>query len=95
MKKERNVGLDLLKNVSMFMIVLIHYLMYGKFLDIQYNENYEFIMGVIRLFCIVAVNCYVLISGYFLVKSEFKIKKLIKLYGQVIFYSISIYIILI
>lgn len=39
MKKERNVGLDLLKNVSMFMIVLIHYLMYGKFLDIQYNEN--------------------------------------------------------
>lgn len=42
-----------------------------------------------------AVNCFVLISGYFLVNSKFSWKKVAKLWGETLFYSISIYLLLI
>lgn len=94
MENKRNVGLDFLRIVSMLMIVMLHYLGKGGALSTVYGTSNNYISWIIEAFCIVAVNCYVYITGYFLVNSKFKIKKILKLWGQVLFYSISIYLIL-
>lgn len=93
--KERNIGLDLLRIISMIMVITLHYLVKGGLLETEnVSKFYYVVYYTLEFLSIVAVNCYVLISGYFLVKSEFKIKKFFKLWGEVIFYSAVIYIII-
>ena len=69
MQKERNVGLDLLRIVSMLMIVTLHYLDKRRSFMADRTE-YIFMVFylVIKSLCLVSVNCYVLISAYFLTK---------------------------
>ena len=92
---KRNVGLDLLRIFSMLMIVTLHYVGEGEFLTYDKNGLFFIIANLIKGFSIVAVNCYVLISGYFLITSKFSWKKVLKLWGETLFYSIFIYILLI
>ena len=91
-KKERNVSLDLLRVIAMMMIVTLHCLAKGNVLSIQ-TPSIKIFAWTLEAFCIVAVNVYVLISGYFLIDSKFKIKKVLCLWGEVLFYSISLLII--
>jgi len=93
-KKSREEGIELLRIVSMFMVLLLHYMGKGGFLKEQILENTTTeIAWLIEAFSIIAVNCYVLISGYFLVNSKCDRKKIIKIITQVLFYSWIIYII--
>lgn len=95
MEVKRNIGLDLLRILSMLMIVMLHYLGKGGALATEYGSKVNYISWVLEAFCIVAVNCYVYVTGYFMVNSNFKIKKVLKLWGQVLFYSITIYLVLV
>lgn len=88
---KRNIGLDILRIIAMFMVVFLHVLGKGKFISNANNEEYYRVMLLLETICIVAVNCYVLITGYFQVKSKFKVKKVIKIWIKVVFYSIVIY----
>jgi surface polysaccharide O-acyltransferase-like enzyme len=94
--KTRDANIELLRIIAMLMIVALHYLAHGEGLvgNQPFSFNWTFAWAL-EAVCIVAVNCYVLISGYFLVTSQFKIKKLIRLWLQVLFYSITIYLVLI
>lgn len=53
-----------------------------------------YLINLIKGICMVAVNCFVLISGYFLVDSKFNWMKVFKFESQILFYSISIFAIL-
>ena len=95
MKKEsrskRNYNLDLLRIVSMLMIITLHYCNFGYHVPVGGSIGDRTpILWLIYTFCYVAVNLYVLISGYFLCKSTFKWKKVLKLVIEVLFYSIAI-----
>lgn len=94
-KDKRNIGLDLLRIFSMLMIVTLHYLGKGDFLTYEDNGYFYIITNIMEGLSIVAVNCFVLISGYFLINSKFSWKKVLKLWGETLFYSICIYIILV
>ena len=83
---ERNVSMDLLRIISMLMIITLHYIKYGQALLI--DQNVKYLIWYIEIFCMVAVNLYVLISGYYLIESNFSWKKVFKLCKQVWFYSI-------
>ena len=95
-KTKRNMNMELLRIISMYMVVILHYLGHGGAVygTVPMEINYLFTY-ILKAFCIVAVNCYVLISGYFLLESEFKIKRLFKIWFQVIFYSVGIYFVLV
>ena len=93
----RNSSLELLRIISMIMIVFHHFAIHGGFewdapsLSIPYFW-YNFIIGGGK----VGVDVFVLISGYFLVNKEgslFDFKRILKFWGQVFFYSIAFYII--
>ena len=65
LNKERNYGIDCLRVISMFMVVLLHVLGRGGVL--QATKNLSINYGVswfleIAAYC--AVNCYAIISGY-------------------------------
>lgn len=95
MEKTRNSNIELLRIMSMFMIVVHHFTLHSGFYfaknTITLNQLWcEFIeMGGK-----IGVDVFVIISGYFLVTSKkVKISKVLKLLLQVVFYSVSIYVI--
>ena len=93
-KKQRSVGLDVLRCIAMMMVVVLHFLGKGDLLpDMMKAESWS-LLGVaewtIEAICIVAVNVYMLISGYFLCESHFKLSRLISLYIQLWAYSFGI-----
>ena len=90
LQKERNSSFELLRIISMFLIVMHHYSVHGGF-----DFMIPFSMKLYFVQCLdmggkLGVNLFVLISGYFLCKSDFKWKRIIKLEVEVIFYSILI-----
>lgn len=87
------MGIDLLRIVSMFMILILHVLGQGGILaatsptDSAAHYNVAWLLEICA-YC--AVNCYALISGYVGIKSKFKFTNIIFLWLQVAFYTVSI-----
>lgn len=93
-KKPRQANLEILRIVSMMMIICIHILVHGDVLDaVTAHSGQQLVVGAIHSLCLISVNCYVLISGYFLITSKFRIKKLLIMIGEVFFYSVLFFII--
>lgn len=89
--EHRHFGLELLRIVSMLMIISFHYLFHGGIIRQFYGFN-SMLASFMRPFD-VGVNCYILISGYFLVASaKFSWFKLLKLWKVVVFYSVSFFL---
>lgn len=78
---ERNWGIDSLRVLCMFMIVIWHILWRGGVLanvsvpSLQYD-----IAWLLAMLAFGAVNCYGLISGYVGVRSRFKLSNLVELW---------------
>ena len=92
----RNTSIELLRIISMIMIMFHHFAYHGNF-EWNFNEVtlphlwYDFILMGGK----VGVDIFVLISGYFLIENTEKLfqpKKLLKFWGQVVFYSIITYL---
>ena len=86
--RERIYGLDLLRIVSMLMVLFLHVLGQGGILSIldKSTTQYKF-AWLIEIAAYCAVNCYALISGYVGIKSRFKYSNIAFLWLQVFFYT--------
>lgn len=83
-KRIRESNMELLRIVSMYMIVFIHANMYGNRF---YGGTYSTILtGAINGICNIGVTCFVLISGYY--GMSFKLKKFVKMECMMITYSL-------
>lgn len=93
MQTKRNIGIDLLKIVSMLMIVTLHMLGHGGVLDNMppMSRCYQ-VAWLIEIACYGAVNCYALASGFLTARCN--IRKLMELWLQVMFYSLLITIVM-
>lgn len=95
-KPKRLLSLDLLRIVSMCMIITLHFISYSNISDDVFSfSKIGLLNTILHSICNVAVNCYILISGYFCIKNKFKITKIYKLVIEVFVYSMIIYIIMI
>lgn len=93
-QKDRLIGLDILRILSMVFITFRHYIGYAALSEL--TDFFSFNGIVVRLLDVLSgcsVNIFVLISGYFLVHSSFKWKRAIKIWGETFFYSIGCFII--
>lgn len=88
-KKERYSNFELLRIISMLLILSYHFSLYGGW-------TFSNTMSVNRAFILflslggkLGVNIFVLISGYFLVNSRFKLQRLLKVVAAVFFYSVA------
>lgn len=96
-KTQRNSSIELLRIISMVMIVSSHFATHGGFLfDVTTLSIPRFWLNFLQMGGDLGVDVFVLISGYFLIKSNgirFTFNRILKFWGQVIFYSISIFLI--
>lgn len=92
---KRESNFEILRIVAMIMIILHHIVVHSGFKDANINNLInEFWLYFILMGGKIGVNIFVLISGYFLINSEkIKITKILKLWGQIAFTSVIIYII--
>lgn len=80
----RNSNHELLRIVSMYMIVFIHTNMYlGDFCN---GSIGKFFNGFVNGICNIGVSCFILISGYYGVR--FSVQKLVKMECMMITYSL-------
>lgn len=91
--KERMANLELLRIVSMLLIVVLHFLGKGGWLT-ELTElvlpRTGYVAWGMEALAIGSLNVYMLLSGYFLIEGSFKVKRLLQLLLQVLFYSIAI-----
>lgn len=92
--KKRDNGLDLLRIISMLMIVALHFWGHGGLIGGELAEGTVnwFIANAIYPFALVAVNCFVLLSGYFQCTSQFKLKRVLSVWLQAVVYSVVLYV---
>ncbi|MBR3635867.1 MAG: acyltransferase [Lachnospiraceae bacterium] len=90
--KLRQSNFELLRIVSMCMIIAMHYMTKGMRipkLSVDHSLHNIF-FWIIYAFCLSSVNAYVFISGYFATDSKWNIGKLIRLWAEVLVYSICV-----
>jgi len=88
--KLRNSNFELLRILSMFMIVAHHYSVHGQFEKVFGVHLNNMILNFLYLGGKIGVVLFVLITGYHMIHSQIKIKKIIRLELQILFYSILI-----
>lgn len=87
--KQREANLDLLRIISMLMIVFLHSIDHSGVLEAAEtcSSPIYFYVRLTYGLCRVCVNCYVMLSGYYLVTSTFRLQKLAALWMETVFYA--------
>lgn len=92
----RNYGIDMLRIVAMMMVVMLHTLGQGGILSsVTPGTPHYHIAWLLEIACFCSVNCYALISGYVLFDKHFAFSKLLHLWLIIVFYSLTITLIMI
>ena len=95
-KKPRNSNLELYRIIVMLLIVAHHYVVNsGVMVEMAKDplcakSIFFYIFG---MWGKTGINCFVLITGYFMCKSHISVRKFLKLFLEVEFYNIVIFII--
>lgn len=87
--KLRESNIELLRIVAMFLVVLSHFYVHGRWPiveTISFNNVTIYALDVGEI----GVTAFVLISGYFLIEQSFDLTKLVKLVLQMWFYGIGL-----
>jgi surface polysaccharide O-acyltransferase-like enzyme len=86
---KRNYGIDFLRILSMFMVVILHVLGQGGILKAAAPNSLTYwVAWLLEISCYCAVNCFALISGYVMYHSSAKVSKALGLWLQTFFYTI-------
>ena len=89
--RERNMGLDLLRMVCMYMVAILHVLSQGGVMArIPTAPGAYYASWFLETCAFCAVNCYGLLSGYVGVHGKFKPWRIVRLWLTVFFYTVLI-----
>ena len=92
MTKVRESNFELMRIVSMFLIVLFHALAYSCYYA-HAEGLYSYLLPWIRVFTLVHVNSFILITGYFQCEKKLRIRKVLGLVGLTWFYEVILYLV--
>ncbi len=89
--KGRNEGIDILRCVSMFMVLCMHILGQGGVMVRYANQVSTYSMAwLIETLAFCAVNVYGMISGYVGVRAKWRVSRIAELWLGVLFYTLGI-----
>lgn len=90
----RNIGVDLLRGLAAFMVVILHCLSFTGCLDLKTSYINFHVYYLVNCFAFCAVNIFGLISGYIGYtsekKEEYHLSRILHLYITVLSYSLGI-----
>lgn len=89
MKSERQSNFELLRIISMIMIIMWHLLLQANIMS-NSNGILKLLLTIIEATIVVHVNSYILTTGYFQYKSDIKKNKILNIIGDVWFYKVFI-----
>ena len=88
---KRNYGIDLLRMVLMYMVVVLHVLGHGGVLDALEPLSVKYSLAwLLECLALCAVNGYALVTGYLYFRSKWRLSSLVQLWIQVWIYSVGI-----
>ncbi len=87
---KRNSAMEILRIIAMFLIIFSHYVNHGT--SLTPDDSFNGTLFSLFYSGNIGTVIFVLISGYFLVNSKINLKKVFVLISQVVFYSVSIYL---
>ena len=94
MTSNRNYGVDLLRVVSMIMVIILHILGQGGVLRQLTDLSVKYsIVWFLEICAYCSVNCYALISGFTGYGRKFKPSGIVSLWFRVVFYTVVITVI--
>lgn len=82
-------GIDLLKIISMFAIIILHLLAHGGILHVAQGTHYA-INWLLEILCFGAVNVYALISGFLGFGKKHRFSRYLVTWLQVVFYGLGL-----
>ena len=89
--KERNSSIELFRIISMFLIVMHHYVVNSGISSLyetgSANIN-QYVVQLLGAWGKTGINCFTLITGYFLIGKECPPKRAFKLWGEYFFWTI-------
>ena len=94
-KKQRESNIELFRIILMLLIVAHHYVVNSGLMTVAGEQAWSLRSLFYYLFGAwgkVGINCFVLITGYYMCRSKISLRKLLKLVLEVIFYSVTIYL---
>ncbi len=89
-ENKRNYGIDALKILSMFMVVILHILDHSSVLEIYENTAQYHVAWVMKTAVYCAVNVFSMVTGYLMLDRHFKLSRLLGMWAQVVFYGLAI-----
>ena len=93
-KKVRESNFELMRIISMLMIIFWHIMVHGDVLD-NAQGTLKIVLTFIQAIIYIHVNSFVLVTGYFQSDSRFKFSKVIQLNNSIWFYKAGIALLLI
>lgn len=92
--KTRDTNMELLRIVAMFMVVTLHCIGHGDFLnDTSVSlENY-ILLRLLDSLSQIANALFLMTTGYYMINKKFNLKRILDLWGKTIFYSFIIWIV--
>lgn len=88
---QRNVGIDGLRIIAMFMVVILHTLGQGGVLSASTTLSTQYETAwFLEIVAYCAVNCYAIISGYVGVTAKYRCSNMAVLWLRVVFYTVLI-----
>ncbi|MBR4351262.1 MAG: acyltransferase family protein [Bacilli bacterium] len=91
--KKRLSNFELMRIISMFFIVLWHFLLFGKMEEGTFGLTQNVIV-LLKAITLVHVNSFVLLTGYFNYDKKFKLSKVIKTNNSIWFYNAACILVL-
>lgn len=93
--KKRNMNIELVRIISMIMIISAHGMYKGNLLgSLSVTTPNNVIAWIMECIGVNGLNLFMLITGYLLAKSSFKTGRLLEIVAQVMFYSVGMWLVL-
>ena len=83
--EQRNAGIDLLRILSIFFVVLLHF---SEMWQTEYASETYFLQTGIKVLCFCCVDVFAMISGYVGLRSRHEFRRLIDIWLIVVLYSV-------
>lgn len=94
--KPRQSNLELYRIIVMLLIVAHHYVVNSGVMNLMESDGFSSRSLFYHVFVMwgkIGINCFVLITGYFMCRSKITLRKFLKLFLEIEFYTIIIYLI--
>jgi surface polysaccharide O-acyltransferase-like enzyme len=90
-KIKRNPGIDLLRCLAMFYVIILHFIGQGGLLAHAEAGSVKFwVLSAVQILTICCVNLYGLTTGYLMCDKPFKLSRVVKLWVTTVFWSVAV-----